>query len=470
MARKKIGALLEEKGLITEFQLIAALSNQRKWKIRLGKALIELGYLEEKKLFEVIAEQWEMELVDLNQIKITDALKKKISRDKAVALMAVPVRQEGETLVFAVSEPDRPNLKEELEKITGTSVRLVMGTDSQVEEIARTLPEKVSVGTVKPVKKAFRKNDDGDIELVEKGEESEILLGGKKLIAKPSEEPIPIGEEPVPLEEISPAQEPEFKTGPGVLSVEVPEIGEEEPEPEVKISPAPEIAEAKKETAGEDTDELWESAQPMPVVEKPSPEPEIPAQMPSVELKAEPEQIKRVEEPGPASMADFFPGQMRDLEPLPEEKTTEPQAEENVVELVSDLKGTELAEEVERIKKEQPPPVERKEPDTGFLAGTGPEILLSKETPAPETAVKPSAATRGGEKPSAPGASPTEAIKEEPLPMAQQVESIQVETELSKTGPGELEKKEILQIVIEIDNKLKRLREMVKELKEKLES
>jgi hypothetical protein len=64
----------------------------------------------------------------------------------------------------------------------------------------------------------------------------------------------------------------------------------------------------------------------------------------------------------------------------------------------------------------------------------------------------------------------TEEKKESPIPIAQQVESLKVEDELSKPAISELDKKEILQMVIEIDNRLKRLREMVKELKDKLES
>ena len=69
MARKKIGALLEDKGYINEFQLVAALSHQRKWKTKLGQSLIELGYLEEEQLFEVLAEQLGMEFVKLRKVE-----------------------------------------------------------------------------------------------------------------------------------------------------------------------------------------------------------------------------------------------------------------------------------------------------------------------------------------------------------------------------------------------------------------
>jgi hypothetical protein len=173
MARKRIGSLLEEKGLINEFQLVAALSHQRKWKIKLGKSLIELGYLEEGPLYQVLAEQLELELVDLKKKDIPYEILGRLSREQGRNFLAVPIDQESEALVFAVAEPDRPALKEELEKITGQPVRLVLATESDVEARIRKLPEKISVATVQPVKKVFRRNQEGDIEPIEEKLEPE---------------------------------------------------------------------------------------------------------------------------------------------------------------------------------------------------------------------------------------------------------------------------------------------------------
>ncbi len=471
MARKKIGVLLEEKGLITEFQLVAALSQQRKWKIRLGKALIEQGYIEEKKLFEVIAEQWGMDLVDFSQVRIPDELKRKIGRDKATALMAVPVRQEEDILVVAVAEPDRAKLKEDLEKIIGMPVRLVLGMDSQVEEMARLMAEKVPVGTVKPVKKAFRKNDNGEIKLVDKeSADSEALLGGKDLVEKQPEEPVVLGEEPVPLEEGPVELEEEapetIVTAPSrETGEEVPDLDKKDPAlgaEEKTAIPSPEIPKMEKPVVGEDTDELWDNAQPVASVSKGKVPAEIPGPESSLEAMPEARAAAKSEDASASSLSDYFPGQMRDLETPRLEEQTGPKAEEGVMELGADLPAKKIIEppekEPEPIEAGETIPLESKEPVPGFLSGTNPEEIFAKDPTAREFhREEPAPVMREENNP-------------EPEPISKQVASLEVESELSKPGPGDLEKQEILQMVTEIEQKLKRLREMVKVLKEKLES
>jgi len=167
MARKRIGALLEERGLITEFQLVAALSHQRKWKGKLGRSLIELGYLEEQKLYEVLAEQLGLTLVDLRARQIPLEVLGKIPRKEAQALKAVAVEALPEALVVAVAEPDLPDLMPRLCKLAGQPVKLVLGTESAIEVISARIPERTPVAAVQPVKKAFIRNHRGEIEPLE---------------------------------------------------------------------------------------------------------------------------------------------------------------------------------------------------------------------------------------------------------------------------------------------------------------
>jgi len=417
MARKKLGVLLEEKGIITEFQLVAGLSHQRKWKMRLGKALLELGYLEEKKLFEVLAEQWKMQLVDLDQEEIEEEARRKLSKDKGLALMAVPFKIEGEELLVAVSEPDKPKLKEELEKITGMTVKLVLGMDSQVEEKAHLLPEKVSVGAVKPVKKAFRKNQNGEVEPIPVQEvEPELLLGGKEI----GQEDL---EAPIPLEEVLSGPAPEEEAP--ALEVELPRAVSRS-EQEVSKEPPLEAPEIKTESVPDSVVE--DEAKELPSPKKIEPEAQT--------------------EPKSAGMEDFFPGQMRNIEE-PSEKNAESEikSEEGVEELslpaqesvLPELKESEVSESGEDLfEKAEAPPALKEEPLSASLPEPEPEKPSPGLEPLPDSAI------------SQPGKEP--ALKEV--------------GDLAKA----INQQEILQMVIEIDRKLKKIREMVKELKEKLES
>ncbi len=167
MARKKIGAMLEEKGIITEFQLYAALSYQRKWKTKLGESLIELGYLEEDQLYEVLAEQLEMEFVDLRRLEIPHELLKKINKDFVREWLAMPIEFDGSQYVVACSEPERPNLSQSLANVLGAPATLKLATPTSIEVKLRKVPERTPVGAVQPVKKAFVRDQNGDIQPVE---------------------------------------------------------------------------------------------------------------------------------------------------------------------------------------------------------------------------------------------------------------------------------------------------------------
>ena len=57
MARKKLGDLLREAGVIDEVQLSAALGQQRQWGGRLGSILVQMNLVGEAELMEAISRQ-----------------------------------------------------------------------------------------------------------------------------------------------------------------------------------------------------------------------------------------------------------------------------------------------------------------------------------------------------------------------------------------------------------------------------
>lgn len=162
MARKKIGAMLEEKGFINEFQLVAALSHQRKWKTKLGQSLIELGYLEEVQLYEVLAAQLELEYVDLRKLQIPPEILRRVTKEYAREWLAVPIAFDGATWTVAMTEPDKPNLVPNLSATLNGKVKLVLATPMALENLTRKIPDKMAVGTVQPVKKAFFRDSSGN--------------------------------------------------------------------------------------------------------------------------------------------------------------------------------------------------------------------------------------------------------------------------------------------------------------------
>ena len=54
-AKKRLGDVLLENGIIDEFQLRSGLAHQKKWGNRLGESLIELGFISENTLMKVLS-------------------------------------------------------------------------------------------------------------------------------------------------------------------------------------------------------------------------------------------------------------------------------------------------------------------------------------------------------------------------------------------------------------------------------
>jgi len=274
MARKRIGALLEERGLITEFQLVAALSHQRKWKGKLGRSLIELGYLDEQKLYEVLAEQLGMTLVDLRSRQLPLEILGKLSRKEAQALKAVPVEIKPNALVVAVAEPDLPDLQAALTKAAGQPVELVLGLESAVEVLNSRIPDKFQVAAVQPIKKAFIRNHRGQIEPLEetpRAEPSPPPTPAPEVAEPQASEDAPIALDDGDSDALGPASAPSGDLPEPTRPLEIPDL--ELPPPP---SPLPPVEPAAASDLPED---LWA----MPKPEPPSPAPESSASPVSAE-------------------------------------------------------------------------------------------------------------------------------------------------------------------------------------------
>ncbi|MBN2693217.1 hypothetical protein JXR93_01020 [bacterium] len=68
MERIRLGEFLEQKGLVTKWQLDAALQEQKNFGTRLGEILVNHGYLSEGELIEAVAEWKNIKFVDLSEV------------------------------------------------------------------------------------------------------------------------------------------------------------------------------------------------------------------------------------------------------------------------------------------------------------------------------------------------------------------------------------------------------------------
>jgi len=104
-ARKKMGVLLREAGIITQDQFANALLLQKEKNQRLGKILIELGYITEDQVAETLSRGLSLPLIDCGNAAPSEETLRLVSRETAEKRLVFPVEIRGRKLVVAMADP-----------------------------------------------------------------------------------------------------------------------------------------------------------------------------------------------------------------------------------------------------------------------------------------------------------------------------------------------------------------------------
>ncbi|MFQ6099576.1 MAG: GspE/PulE family protein, partial [Armatimonadota bacterium] len=102
---KPLGQMLIEKGLITEEQLNEALEAQKQTTGRIGELLVDLGHVDEKPMYETLAEQLGVRFLDLSRFAIDKDVAQTIPREMAERYECIPIARGEGTIRVAMSEP-----------------------------------------------------------------------------------------------------------------------------------------------------------------------------------------------------------------------------------------------------------------------------------------------------------------------------------------------------------------------------
>ncbi len=139
MARKRIGDLLIERGLITEKELEFALETQKKTKEKLGEVLINNKIVTPENIAKTLAVQLEVDYVDLTKVNIPLELSKLVPPNTAKKNHMVPVQKQFNTLYVAMDDPLNYYALDEVRKVTNLKIVPLISTSSAVERAINTL-------------------------------------------------------------------------------------------------------------------------------------------------------------------------------------------------------------------------------------------------------------------------------------------------------------------------------------------
>ncbi len=148
-ATGRLGEDLLGAGLITQEQLDEALRRQSTMGMRLGAALVELGFVTEEDIFPFVAQRLGVPCVQLRDGLVDPLAARLIPRSRSESLDALALFKIRDTLCVAMADPLNLRSTDSIERLTGLKVRPVVAHSKSIQRmIERVYDENFHVDAV----------------------------------------------------------------------------------------------------------------------------------------------------------------------------------------------------------------------------------------------------------------------------------------------------------------------------------
>lgn len=140
--RIRLGDLLVASKLITAGQLEDALASQKESGLRIGEALISLGYITELQVAQVLSHQLSVPWVNLLHVNFSRELLNLLSADVAAQTRMIPiyvrrVRQQGDVLFVATDDPLNESAITDAAAHAGMPVKVMVASALDIRDALR---------------------------------------------------------------------------------------------------------------------------------------------------------------------------------------------------------------------------------------------------------------------------------------------------------------------------------------------
>lgn len=129
-----LGQLLLKANLITEKQLEDSVRLQKLEGIRLGSALLKLGYLNEESLITFLSRQYNAPAINLSEHKIDTSLLKIVPYETAKKYHLIPISRDGAGLRIAIADPSNNLAIDDVRFLSGMKVSVHVAAESAIIE------------------------------------------------------------------------------------------------------------------------------------------------------------------------------------------------------------------------------------------------------------------------------------------------------------------------------------------------
>jgi hypothetical protein len=141
-AKKRLGEMLIEAGVIDETQLLSALGHQRKWGGKLGQALIDLKLASEPQIVSALARKFGYPAVSLATVVPSpqlDGALKLVPRELALRQTLLPMASDTNSITVAMADPSNIAVVDEISFRTGRRVKVALAGDREIAAAVRRL-------------------------------------------------------------------------------------------------------------------------------------------------------------------------------------------------------------------------------------------------------------------------------------------------------------------------------------------
>ena len=133
----RLGEILVEKRIISAKELELAVNEQQKTKKLLGEVLVNMGFVTERKLLQVLAEQQGVSFLELKDLVIDEKVIKAVPAKFIWHYKIVPIGISDNVLTIATSNPFDVWPVDDLEAHLGLRVETVLAVSADIMEAAR---------------------------------------------------------------------------------------------------------------------------------------------------------------------------------------------------------------------------------------------------------------------------------------------------------------------------------------------
>lgn len=133
--RIRIGDLLVAQQMISQDQLDSALSEQKKTGLKLGRQLVDLGFVEENSLLNLLSQQLDIPFVELKHFRFDPELVQTLPETLARRYRVMILREDPDGILLGMSDPTDIFGLDELKRVIDKPLKLAVVRESELLDI-----------------------------------------------------------------------------------------------------------------------------------------------------------------------------------------------------------------------------------------------------------------------------------------------------------------------------------------------